>query len=223
MVSAEDLVEANRRIRALGAAELESLWATLNLGDVEATNVALVRIMPSLVFKYGDMAAAIAADIYAEWREEARAASRYESLMAELMPEADVQRSTRYAVGGLYRDPPDPEAVLSLLKNDVLDRFTQNQGRLTIARNVAADPERPRWARIPVGVTCEWCLMLGSRGFAPGYGYRTEVTASAASHGSCDCVLAPSWATGELIDNYDANAVYDQWQAAKRQRAADKK
>lgn len=219
MITADDLIAANRAIRKLSAAEVASLWATLDLQDVEATKVALLRIMPQIVFKYGDMAAAIAADLYEEWRAAAAAKASYNALMANLAPLAKVEASTRYALGGLYRDPMDAASVLALLQSDVVERHALNQGRETMALNVAQDPAKPRWARVPVGVTCKWCLMLGSRGFTPGVGYRSELTAAAGSHGNCDCVITPEWATGDLMDAYDPAAVYDQWKAAE---AADK-
>jgi hypothetical protein len=219
VVSADDLVEANRAIRRLSADEVASLWATLDLEDVEATKVALLRVMPSIVFKYGDMAAAIAADLYDEWRSTVREAGKYRALMADIADVSKVEASTRYAVGGLYRDPMDAASVLALLQSDVVERHSLNAGRETIALNVQQDPARPRWARVPVGVTCKWCLMLGSRGFKPGLGYRSEITAAAGSHGNCDCILAPEFATGDLIESYDPDAVYDEWKAAE---AADK-
>ena len=216
MVSADDLVEANRAIRRLSAAEVESLWSTLDLEDVEGTKVALMRVMPRIVFKYGDMSAAIAADLYEEWRSEVREAAKYRALMADIADTQAVQASTRYALGGLYRDPIEPEAVLALLQSDVADRFALDQGRETMALNIRQDPAKPRWARIPVGVTCRWCLKLGSRGFKPGLGYRSEMTAAAGSHGNCDCIVVPEFATGDLIDSYDPSAVYDEWKAAEK-------
>lgn len=218
-VTADDLVEANRAIRKLSADEVASLWATLDLEDVEATKVALLRVMPSIVFKYGDMAAAIAADLYDEWRATVREAGKYRALMADIADVSKVEASTRYAVGGLYRDPMDTASVLALLQSDVAERHALNQGRETIALNVQQDPAKPRWARVPVGVTCKWCLMLGSRGFKPGLGYRSEMTAAAGSHGNCDCIVVPEFATGDLVESYDPDAVYDEWKAAE---AADK-
>ena len=219
MVSADDLVEANRAIRKLSADEVASLWSTLDLEDVEATKVALMRVMPQIVFKYGDMAAAIAADLYDEWRTGVREATKYRTLMADLAPITKVQASTGYAIGGLYRDPMDTAAVLALLQSDVVERHALDQGRETMALNVQSDPAKPRWARVPVGVTCKWCLMLGSRGFKPGLGYRSEMTAAAGSHGNCDCIVVPEFATGDLMDNYEPDVIYDQWRAAE---AADK-
>lgn len=41
--------------------------------------------------------------------------------------------------------------------------------------NAARDPLRPKWARVPSGTeTCQFCLMLASRGFA----YTSEKSAS---------------------------------------------
>lgn len=41
----------------------------------------------------------------------------------------------------------------------------QASARLTTQRNMRMDPVSPRWARVPKGETCEFCLMLASRGW----------------------------------------------------------
>ena len=74
---------------------------------------------------------------------------------------------------------------------------------------IGADPSKPRWARVPVGQTCEFCVMLASRGFV----YLTRETASLGGgfhNGRCDCNVVPSW--GERhIAGYDPDALYRQY------------
>lgn len=219
VVTVDALVEANRALRKLSNAEVNDFFATLDLSKPDTATVQMMRVMPGIVFKYGEMASAVAAELYDEWRVGVREAAKYRALMADLADLGAIEASTRYAAGGLYRDPPDAAAVLSLLQGDVAERHALNQGRRTIAENIVADPAKPRWARIPVGMTCKWCLMLGSRGFRSGLGYRSELTAAAGSHSNCDCQIVPDFAKGELIESYDPDVVYDEWKAAE---AADK-
>ena len=230
MITADDLVAANRAIRKLSAAEVASLWSTLDLEDVEATKVALLRVMPAIVFKYGDMAAAIAADLYDEWRSNVREGAKYRALMADIADVSKVEASTRYAIDGLFREPTDPAAVLALLQNDVAVRHSMNQGRETMLLNANQDPAKPRWARVAVGKSpCKYCLMLASRGFTKGLGYTSEESArrgafrASKSHGAtCKCLVVPEFATGKVMDDYDPDADYERWQAMEAAEAADK-
>ncbi|MFR0558078.1 toxin glutamine deamidase domain-containing protein [Pseudoscardovia radai] len=69
--------------------------------------------------------------------------------------------------------------------------------------NIAADPTRPRWARVPRGrVTCAFCTMLAGRGFV----YTSEEAAGGGLgnvyHAHCDCEPVPTWGEAKL-SGYD--------------------
>ena len=69
--------------------------------------------------------------------------------------------------------------------------------------NIAADPTRPRWARVPRGrVTCAFCTMLAGRGFV----YTSEEAAGGGLgnkyHNHCDCEPVPTWGEAKL-SGYD--------------------
>ena len=79
----------------------------------------------------------------------------------------------------------------------IFDEFLQNQINESIRRtgtaNMWRDYERGiapgKWARVPVGDTCAWCLMLASQGAW----YLTEKSALTSKHGgnyhrNCNCV-----------------------------------
>ena len=76
------------------------------------------------------------------------------------------------------------------------------------------DPRAPRFARVAFGETCDFCLMLSSRGWV----YHTEAAASHA-HSGCDCRVVPSWKAQD-VEGYDPAALYDQWQASIDAKAA---
>lgn len=72
-----------------------------------------------------------------------------------------------------------------------VDEYVKQQGRDTIAGNVASD-EFARWARIPDGKACDFCNMLGSRGFV----YHSEENAGGKGndyHPHCNCQVAVSF------------------------------
>ena len=66
-------------------------------------------------------------------------------------------------------------------------------GRLTMQRNIAIDPTRPKWARVCGSAKpCAFCVMLASRGFA----YNSQETADFGPgfhDGHCHCSVVPSW------------------------------
>lgn len=69
--------------------------------------------------------------------------------------------------------------------------------------NIANDPTRPHWARVPRGsVTCAFCTMLAGRGFV----YTSEEAAGGGLgnryHNHCDCEPVPSWGEAKL-SGYD--------------------
>jgi len=90
----------------------------------------------------------------------------------------------------------------------------------TCLSNARRDRRKPRFARVPAGgETCDFCLMLASRGFV----YASEQAASHA-HANCDCRVVPSW-NSFGIRGYDPDALKDEWRAAvdeKAQRRADR-
>lgn len=100
-----------------------------------------------------------------------------------------------------------------------------------------------RWARVPQGQeTCDFCLMLASRGFV----YVSEESAQGWDghvHRGCDCIVVPgvghfedgstnsmgsSWVQDTELEGYDRDAMYDLWQTWKgisegKGSAADKR
>ena len=83
--------------------------------------------------------------------------------------------------------------------------------------NIANDPTRPRWARVPRGsVTCAFCTMLAGRGFV----YTSEEAAGGGLgnlyHNHCDCEPVPSWGEAKL-SGYDPDRLDAIYQQAKAQ------
>lgn len=88
----------------------------------------------------------------------------------------------------------NPQACLDYLKGKV-DEYVKQGGRDTMALNVRRDRYNVGYARIPDGESCDFCRMLGSRGFI----YHSEETAGGGSmHGTefdsyhpyCNCQIA---------------------------------
>ena len=88
--------------------------------------------------------------------------------------------------------------------------------------NGRRDKRRPKFARVPTGdETCDFCLMLASRGFV----YSSEATAGAIKldhyHSGCSCRVICQWDDGD-VEGYDTDAIYDRWQDAINALAAER-
>lgn len=87
-----------------------------------------------------------------------------------------------------------------------LDR-DERQSRRRRYRQTARAEARAGYARVPVGETCAWCIMLASLG----YYYRSEETALGVEpdhyHAHCDCIAVPYHGPG-AIEGYDDYEMY---------------
>ncbi|RYQ70705.1 hypothetical protein [Bifidobacterium pseudolongum] len=76
------------------------------------------------------------------------------------------------------------------------------------------DPTQPRWARVPQGKTCAFCVMLASRGFA----YLSDETAGKDGtrfHDDCDCRIIPSWGR-QSLKGYNQNEYLHMYEEAHK-------
>lgn len=217
MVTATQVAQArsaNRGLVTLARRDLAAFWSTLDLTRPEAARNALLTFTPALTTQYGEVAATIAADWYDDLRAAEPVRPGFQARVADPVPAVAVERRTRFGAGHLFTETP--AAMLPFLAG-IVDEYVRQPGRLTIAQSAAADPARPRWARVPSGLeTCDWCLMLSSRGFvyhSRDAAMRSEVTKF---HANCDCELVPTWDAQPRLDGYDPDALRRQWRAAQR-------
>ena len=208
----ERFADANRSIRALVLAELAKIWRGINTLNANATRDLMLEAVPLLVTSYGDVAATVAADFYDDVRDASEARGRFTAEPVADLDADDLRGQVRWSLSPIYSRTPDPEQALSRLSGKV-DEYTLQSGRDTVATNTRRDPAGPRWARVPVGKTCAFCVSLASRGAA----YRSEESARGANryHGGCDCTPAPFWPNDPYPDGYDPDALYEQYNAAR--------
>lgn len=203
----------------MALAALSSAFGRLDLSSPEAARDALLVVMPAIAAQYGDLAASSAAEWYERLRADA-VGGPYSAILADGPSDEQVAQATRWAVGGLWG--ADPTGVQTTL-GGVLARFVGQQGKSTVHRNVAVDPAKPRWARVPgPGGCCAWCSMLASRGFV----YASAATAGQghAYHDHCSCVPTPLWKSQAAnIHGYDPKRLrvaYDEARAAVKATGA---
>lgn len=208
----EQYAQANRDIRTLTLRELEGFWRTLDLSDPERAALAIEAYLPVLVAAYGEMAAAVAADYFDNLRAEAGAPGRFRALMADGVDPKLVAGQSRWGVAPLFKKSPDPVAALGRL-SQVADTHTLQPGRDTIALSASRDPAHATWARVPVGKTCAFCLMVASRGAV----YRSKEAAGDGHkyHGHCDCTPTPIWRGTDYPEGYDPDALMEKYLDAR--------
>lgn len=202
-------------INGISKASRAALKAALESIDfsqpVDVIRDLVIEIMQSICGASTDAAAALSAEFYDGLREMeigqrmgAVAASGREPKATE----GAVRAFAEHLVKGNKR-----AFVTSLLGR--VDYETKVAAAQTCLNNARRDKLKPRFARVPTGTeTCDFCLMLASRGFV----YHTEAAASHA-HSGCDCRVVPSWRSHE-VEGYDPDALYDDWQNSVDEKAA---
>lgn len=156
-------------------------WTPENVAECrDLVLQALASVMPT----YTGMAAQASADFY----DAARELALGERLGAVSISGYD-PRKTEGAVRGFVRFVLDGR--VETFNEQVLQRIDYEMKRSageSMFANGRRDPRKPKYARVPTGdETCDFCLMLASRGFV----YTSEATAGAIKldHYHAGCVL----------------------------------
>ena len=190
-------------------------WTPENVAECrELVLQALAAVMPT----YTDMAAQASADFY----DAARELVVGERMGAQAISDFDM-RKTEGAVRGFVRFVLDGR--VETFNEQVLQRIDYEMKRSageSMFANGRRDPRRPKFARVPTGdETCDFCLMLASRGFV----YSSEATGGAVKldhyHSGCDCRVVCQWGDGG-VEDYDTDAIYDRWQDAIDAKAKER-
>lgn len=168
---------------------------------VKSWRKSAIDVMTDALNTYGAAAASAACDLFDDVME-LEGLSVTASMPSGIYSHEEIEKIARYQAGKIRRDDVD----------GFLDQVSKSTGFLTYqggnrsmlwqsgwyssghatstemaySANGSADVE-VRYARIPQGAeTCNFCLMLASRGFV----YVTPDTASH-SHRNCDCIVVP--------------------------------
>lgn len=209
----EEFRQALAAVSELAVADLDDFIQTINLGRPILARDAILRFVPALTTRYGEVAAVLAAEFFDTQRELAGARLGYTAAVAEPVPAELVVERTRFGAAHLFTN--SPQGIVPFLEL-ITDQYVKQPARDTIAAAAARDPMRPRWARVPSGrETCDWCVVMASRGFA----YRSRATAAAAEmtkyHGNCDCALVVDWSPDPRLEGYDPSHYYKIYAAAR--------
>lgn len=166
--------------------QLTKFWGLYGHLPADQLRDALLTFIPALGERYGDLAAAAAAD----WYEEVKLAATGKpgvAVLAEVDRDA-LEQAVRWAADDLYHG--NPIDTWRKLEKSLL-RHVKNAGRGTIQRSATRDGVA--FARVPSGAkTCAFCTMLASRGFV--YGSAEKAGSIDRYHDECDCQQVPDFA-----------------------------
>ena len=207
------LTYINGQINALSADAQSRVLKVLARISWTPENVAecrelVVQALESVMPEYTALAAEATADMYDAIRVQsvgeamgARAISGYDAAKTDGAVRAFAQKVV---------DGKEIEVFNRLVLSRV-DYELRRAANYCVTANGARDPLRPRYARVPTGAeTCDFCLMLASRGFV----YHSVSSAAVDhTHFSCDCRVIQGY-PGDEVEGYDPQAIYDRWQDA---------
>lgn len=201
------LDELSEEVNALsGAAQeqatiaLNNLFAEWDGSDYDALRTAAIAVLESILGAYTDLTAARAAESYDAMRAAQAVGGTY-AAVADSRRRPGATRGALYAITKTFEETQSEDRF----RAEVLDRVDTEMRRAAnqcIAHNASRDPKKPTYARVPVGETCGFCLMLASFG----YQYTSEEAASHA-HRNCNCRIVPSFGEAE-VRGYDHDAMY---------------
>lgn len=208
-IPASLLDELTREVGALSAAAkaqaaiaIDNVLAEWDGEDVAALRAAAFAVLDALLETYAGLSAARAAEFYDAARDAQGAGGKY---LAVVDPRRD-PKATEGAVRAIVRFAA--EGDVARFKSEALDRVdaeTRGAANRCVAYNAGKDPAKPRYARVPSGDSCGFCLMLASFGFQ----YTSE-SAARHSHRNCDCRVVPSFGDAS-VRGYDPDAMHDRF------------
>lgn len=161
--------------------DLQALWDKTSSLSPADTSVFLQEAIPLLVDKYGVMVATVAVNWFEQLTgEKGFVPSSYRREAWEI--------STRWALSKLGEENTSRQEIFNRLVGSTL-RHVRQHGRDTIDASVREHKDI-FYARKIVGETCDFCLILASRG--PVYGSEKSAGGEGNKyHDNCDCLPIP--------------------------------
>lgn len=194
-----------RSLEELSAGAQEALaerLAQVDYSDMSRAADEIVGIMEETCSISADASAEIAAAFY-NGMSQYQTGTPYEAAPVS----AHLAEGTEKATRGIFQKAVDgdvPSMTTQLLER--ADYEVKRAAGRTVLDNSIADPRKPRYARVPSGIeTCDFCIMLASRGFV----YRSNASAGEINHyhSHCRCRIVPGFGDVE-VEGYDPEFYY---------------
>lgn len=203
---------AQRGLTRLLLRDLRGLRRLLNPNRLQATVPVWIEAVHTLVVRYSEVSATLAADFYDGEREAAEVPGVFTVPLADPPPQEQTEATLRWATKDLWPRTEEEATPAQLEPLDVrleqaekktegaVDRLVLNTGRETVRQAVQQDRDAVAWARGAALGCCSFCALMASRGAV----YRTAGTAGrdanerfegntgeAKFHNWCRCVVIP--------------------------------
>ena len=204
-----EYLQLTAHINAITAQKLVKFWQRIDPDtmDRKAMIDFVTAAVRQITSAYGEIAAVAAAEFYDEVREIGGFGGKAAVPVAGTPPEEQLKAVVRWGIGPLWEETPRPDAALARLQG-ATSRLSLQPGRLTIYEMAKRD--RIRYAHVPQGKTCAFCLMLASRGAV----YWSD--AKPQYHSGCDCASVPVSTPDDLPDIN--RELQEEWRVATRGR-----
>ncbi|MBT1181205.1 hypothetical protein JS531_04295 [Bifidobacterium sp. CP2] len=214
------LSQGQRAAAAAAQRELSRTFETILAmpgGPADQRN-ALLELVPAIARTFGNVDSKAAAEWYDEMRRKWFKEEDYTASVGYDVDEVPMRKTIRRLARHLWKgedgSPPDTDALLRGLRAN-LDRWVMAGGRETIGRAVRDDPRGARYARVPQGPSCGFCIMLASRGYV--YLSAENAGADTQWHNDCDCEIAVSWDGEEpKIEGYNHQDMYQRYLTCRK-------
>lgn len=186
-------------LRAAVIADLTRLWPLWDLEDFDSFDRFIAAAVPLIRARNRD-SAGLAAGYYQAFRTVEGVDGNATPQLAE-RPDVTKLRVSLRATGltGAAKalkagmSPQEARRAGFVRVSGAAVRHTLNGARETIIQSADRDSQARGYQRVTSGNTCDFCLMLSSRGPV----YETQSTASFKPHDFCDCHPEPVYPGGE--------------------------
>lgn len=200
-----------KRVAALRQASASAM--ALQLDGFDGGPDEFSGIVTRTARAYSRMGGALSASYYNGIRKGARAAGSYSAAILDAFDLSAMDAASRaafeaYAAGA-------STVPLANTGANLVDRAVKAGVDNTIRNNARRDPAKPRYAFVPDGDACAFCVMRASNGYTQASDDFTP------SHDHCSCVATPVFGDSS-IDGYDPGSYLDQYnEAAEAYRLGD--
>lgn len=193
----EQYVQLQRRALGSMAYYVANLLGLLTVGPSPAQWAAFVQALYPVVYRGRMDAYRIAERFYASERQRQTGDTTAPRVLARNYGPEDLRRSldemVRPYVGQAGTQQPTNLTLARQMATEVTQMHARNGGREAIVDAARHDREAEGYARVAMGETCGFCLLLVSRG--PVYKSASKALmrngTSEPYHPKCDCIAVP--------------------------------
>lgn len=191
MATSPEIVRAQLTIvTTAAAAEVANAAAGVALERQLDTAMAAAEL---IVPGFYDAAGSLAVAWYDEIRDESNPSTAYSPTIIGDPATDWIEREVESLRADLEGDLEQQMQRLTDELDALVEKEVARGFRDTVLGNARTDQEAIGWSRIARGNACKFCVMLAGKGAV----YRSESTATFASHKSCHCAARPAFRNGE--------------------------